>query len=180
MRTPLRHEIILTDFSLRHCSIRTVNRIERFPIDQNASTQRVSISKSLLLSPLFLRVLHPMYYKSRYRARPSPRKRPPSSNPVPEARASDRFPPKTDEPRFLPPPSPRTRPPPPSPRDAATTNPPLTRWSPDRPIPAVPTAPNPWRGRRARESAGSGRWSAAIGRGEAAARRRERRTERRR
>ena len=54
MRTPLRHEIIMTDVSLRQCSVRTVNRIEGFPIDQNASTQRVPISKALSLSFLLL------------------------------------------------------------------------------------------------------------------------------
>ena len=54
MRTPLRHNLIMADVSLRQCSIRTVNRIEGFPIDQNASTQRVPISKSLSLSLLFL------------------------------------------------------------------------------------------------------------------------------
>lgn len=54
MRAPLRHEIIMVDVSLRQCSVRTVNRIEGFPIDQNASTQRVPISKSLSLSLLLL------------------------------------------------------------------------------------------------------------------------------
>ena len=170
MRAPLRHEIIITDVSLRQCSVRTVNRIEGFPIDQNAPTQRVSVSKSLSLSPPSLRVLHSMYCKSRYRARPSPQKRPPPSNCVPEARASARFPPETPGPR----------PPPALPRDSAATNPTPARRPPDLRIPAVPPAPTPWRGRRARESGGSGRWGGVSGRCGDAGRRRGRRTERRR
>lgn len=181
MRTPLRHNLIMTDVSLRQCSIRTVNRIEGFPIDQNASTQRVPISKSLSLSFLsFSPILQSMYCKSRYRARPSPQKRPPPSNCVPEARASARFPPKIPGPRSPPPPNPRTCSPPAFPRDSATTNPPRARWPPDLPIPAVLSAPNPRRGRRARESGGFGRWSGASDRRGAAERRRAHRTERRR